>query len=134
MKTSSCKAKGRKLQQYVAKKIQEKFDLPETDVVSRPMGSSGVDLMMSERALAMLPVSIECKNTKTFPSLAALRQSENNSYEGTVPAACWKPPGMGYDSTIIYLKLEDFLDLWKYKSNPNKDVHTLGSPTGSIII
>lgn len=134
MKTSSCKSKGRKLQQHVAKKICKKFHLPDTDVVSRPMGSSGVDIMMSEKALAMVPVSIECKNTKKFPSLAALEQSEANSYEGTVPAACWKPPGKGYDSTIIYMKLDDFLDLWKYKTNPKKDVHTLGAMHGGGIV
>jgi hypothetical protein len=134
MKTSSAKAKGRELQKHVAKEIREKFDLPDTDVVSRPMGSSGVDIMMSEKALAMLPVSIECKNTKKFPSLSALEQSENNCYDATVPAASWKPPGKGYDDTIIYMKLSDFLDLWEYKVNPKKDVHTLNAMMGGNII
>jgi len=71
MLTSSAKGKGRLLQQHVCAIIRKVFDLPETDVVSRPMGSAGVDTMMSDRALKELPLSIECKNTKKFPSLSA---------------------------------------------------------------
>ena len=115
MKTSSAKGKGRKLQQHVALKIREKFDLPEDDVVSRPMGSSGEDIMMSDRARKTLPLSIECKNTKSFPSLAALRQSDHNSGEHT-PAACWKPHGKSYEDTIIYMTLNEFLELWNSRS------------------
>ena len=80
------------------------------------MGSSGEDVLLSERAFAILPLSIECKNTKSFPSLAALRQARANSPSEATPAACWKPPGKSYDETIIYFTLSEFLDLWS-KSN-----------------
>lgn len=68
--------------------------------------------MMSPAARKKFPFSIECKNTKTFPSLAALRQAEHNS-KGYNPAVCWKPPGKGFDDTIIYMKLDSFLKLWR---------------------
>ena len=135
VKTSSCKSKGRALQKHVASEIQDVFDLPETDVVSRPMGSSGEDIMMSNAAYDLLPLALEVKNTKTFPSLAALRQAKEHAKNIKIPprhegepgwedyityspdyikgAVCWKPPGKGYDETIIYFNLREFLRLWK---------------------
>lgn len=112
MKTQSAKSKGRKLQQEVAKRIASFLDLPEEDVVSRPMGSPGDDIMLSRKALDLLPLAIECKNTKSFPSLAALDQRSSSKHTA---AACWKPPRKGFEDTIIYFRLEDFLQLWKEK-------------------
>jgi hypothetical protein len=111
MKTSSCKAKGRELQKYVARKIRETFALPEEDVVSRPMGSPGADIMLSAAALRLLPLSIECKNTKSQPSLAALAQATLNAKNGQTPLVVWKPPGKGYENSIVYLNLQSFLSL-----------------------
>jgi hypothetical protein len=116
VKTSSAKAKGRDLQKHVAQKVRDRFDLPETDVQSRPMGSAGVDIMMSEQALKALPMSIECKNTKTFPGLKALAQSKENALFGTAAAVCWKPPGKGPNETIIYFNLNNFLEWWHFNS------------------
>jgi len=108
MRPSSAKSKGRKLQQYVAARIQSVFGLPETDAVSRPMGSGGRDIMLSAKALTELPVSIECKNTKVFPGLAALEQSAYNAGP-YLPVVAWKPPGKGMEKTMVYLDLEAFL-------------------------
>ena len=80
--------------------------------MSRPMGSGGIDVMLSPHARDSFPFSIECKNTKLFPSLAALSQSEANAIRGTLPAAVWKPPGKGMDKSIIYFNFEDFVDFW----------------------
>jgi hypothetical protein len=115
MKTSSCKSKGRELQKHTAKVIREIFDLPEDDVVSRPMGSSGEDLLMSDRARKELPLSFECKNTKKFPSLAALDQAKENARDHQ-RCAVWKPPGKGMEDAIIYFNLREFLELWKGKN------------------
>lgn len=117
MKTASCKSKGRELQKFVALKIREVFGLPEEDVVSRPMGSPGVDIMMSNSALKLLPLSIECKNTKTFPSLEALVQSKFNTKPSQTSCVVWKPPRKGMENAIIYLNLEDFLRLVKERNN-----------------
>jgi len=112
MKTQSAKSKGRELQKHVANRIREMFNLPEDDVVSRPMGSGGEDIMVSSRTRKLLPISWECKNTKTFPNLSALEQAKANS-KGYNPVVCWKPPRKGFNDTIIYMKLDDFLNLWR---------------------
>jgi len=113
MKTSSCKAKGRELQKFVAEKIRQVFNLPEEDVVSQCMGSPGKDIRLSERALSLLPLSIECKNTKIHPSVAALDQARHNSKPSETPCVVWKPPRKGYQESLVYLNLEDFLILLK---------------------
>lgn len=113
MKTASAKAKGRKLQQYVSKKITEIFSLEEGDVESRPMGSGGVDIMASPKARSAFPFSIECKNTKTFPSLGALRQAACNEYQGTLGGVVWKPPGKSPGESIIYFNFAEFAEFWQ---------------------
>lgn len=63
MKTSSCKAKGRKLQQTVRDAILAAFPvLTNRDVVSTSMGVSGDDVQLSQKAFIEFPYSVECKN------------------------------------------------------------------------
>jgi hypothetical protein len=111
MKTSSAKNKGRLHQQHCAKVVTEELKLEEGDVESRPMGSSGPDLMLSPEARRAFPFNVECKNTRTFPSLAALRQATENNWGG-LPAVCWKPPGKGEEESIIYFNYRDFVKMW----------------------
>lgn len=113
MKTSSAKAKGRKLQQFTAQLIQKIFNLKDGDVESQPMGSAGVDIRMAAIARDVLPISIECKNMKSFPSLTALTQSRANKFPDTIPAVVWKPFGKGMEESIIYFNLEEFLNWYK---------------------
>lgn len=121
MKTSSAKGKGRDLQKYVAKVIKDQFYLGDGDAESRPMGSSGVDIMMSPLAKEKFPFSPECKNTKTFPSLAALEQSHYNQYDDTLAGVVWKPFGKGMNKSIIYFNFEEFVDWWKEHTNGKEE-------------
>lgn len=58
----SAKAKGRRLQQWVAAQILERFpSLKPDDVSSTPMGTSGVDVRLSTAAQALFPYKVECK-------------------------------------------------------------------------
>ena len=50
MKTSSAKAKGRKLQQWFANLLVEKLNLDEEDIESRPMGSQGEDIILGKQS------------------------------------------------------------------------------------
>jgi hypothetical protein len=60
--TASAKAKGRKLQQYVRDYILKCFPaLSPADVVSCPMGSTGMDIWLSQAAQEQFPFSVECK-------------------------------------------------------------------------
>ena len=48
MKTSSAKAKGRKLQQWFANVLVETLGLDSEDIESRPMGSQGEDIILGK--------------------------------------------------------------------------------------
>lgn len=111
MKTSSCKAKGRIWQQAVAAAVRAKFELHEDDVVSRPMGSPGADLMLSPKAQSVLGVTFECKKTTAEPTLAALKQAKANAYPGTIGVVAWQPRGVGGANGVVTLDLQDFLEL-----------------------
>ena len=62
MKTSSAKAKGRRLQQWTRDKLIEELDIHPEDIESRSMGAGGEDLIMARAAREKFPYSIECKN------------------------------------------------------------------------
>ena len=85
MKTSSAKAKGRRLQQTVAKAICKAFDLPESDVKSLPMGAQGCDVWLSGAALLKFPFSVECKNVEKLNVWKAWEQAEANSIQSGHP-------------------------------------------------
>ena len=114
IKTQSAKAKGRDLQKHIRKKLLEIFTvLEEDDVVSRPMGSGGTDLMLSPKAQRAVGISFEAKNTRKSPSVGELKQSKANAYPGSLPAVAWKPFGKGYDDTLVMFNLEEFLHYWR---------------------
>ncbi len=112
IKTQSAKSKGRKLQQFVASLITEVLGLEEGDVVSRPMGSGGVDILMSPHARSKFPVSIEAKNTKRMPSVRELKQARANAYPGTLSAVVWKPFGKEYSESMIIFNMQEFVSFW----------------------
>lgn len=114
MKPQSAKAKGRELQKFLAELIVLSFKgLESDDVVSRPMGSSGIDLLMSPEAQRVFPISIESKNTKTKPGPSALEQAKYNVYPGTFPAVVWKPPRKSMIDSLVTMRFEDLIELVK---------------------
>lgn len=63
MKTSSAKQKGRLLQQLVQKKLLESFEqFTVNDIKSTSMGCQGADVQLSQAALDLLKIQVECKN------------------------------------------------------------------------
>lgn len=69
MKTSSCKAKGRRLQQEVRDSLLEISQgvLESGDILSRTMGEAGVDLILSPAAKEHFgDLGIECKNCESL--------------------------------------------------------------------
>ena len=78
MKTSSAKAKGRNLQKWVVSKLVEHLQLNPDDLESRPMGSSGEDVIMGVQSRELFPYSVECKNQEKVNVWAAYEQSEAN--------------------------------------------------------
>jgi hypothetical protein len=108
MNTASAKAKGRRLQQYIVKKILELFpELTQKDVRSAPMGVPGADVQLSERASKVFPYSVESKNTEKLELWKSLEQSTGDNRDLT-PLLVFKR-----NNSEVYcaMKLEDFLGL-----------------------
>ena len=79
MKTSSAKAKGRRLQQWARDQILETFtQLEEDDVKSTSMGVSGPDVQLSPRATEVFNFAVECKNQERLNLWEAWNQAEGN--------------------------------------------------------
>lgn len=86
MRPQSCKAKGRRHQQYIVKTILEAFPhLQPDDVVSTSMGAQGEDCRLSPAARAVLPLSIEAKNTERLNVWSCLEQCVSNTPQGATP-------------------------------------------------
>ena len=79
MKTSSAKAKGRKLQQWFANLLVESLGLDQEDIESRPMGSQGEDIILGKQSRQIFPFSVECKNQEAVNVWKAYEQDSENS-------------------------------------------------------
>ncbi len=113
MKTSSAKAKGRRLQQEVRDLLVESFNqlLPD-DVRSTGMGQSGEDIQLSPLARNHIPFSFECKNQEKLNIWQAISQAEDNA-GGYDPAVVFK---RNRTKTYVAIPFNTFVNLLK-KSN-----------------
>jgi len=68
-KTQTAKAKGRRLQQWVANIIIDFLGANPEDIRSLPMGSQGEDVIMGTETRKLFPYSIECKNQEQLTTL-----------------------------------------------------------------
>jgi len=113
MKTSSCKAKGRRLQDAVAKSLQETYtSLREGDIQVAIMGQSGRDIKLSPSAEDIIPFDIECKNTEKLSIWAAMEQAESNKKEGRIPLVIFK---RNRSKTYAVIEWEKLLELLSKK-------------------
>ena len=119
MKTSSAKAKGRRLQQKFMQLLIEKLDIDPEDIESRSMGAGGEDLIMSRAARNKFPYSVECKNQEKLNIWSAWDQANNNRgiYE---PIVVIKRNGV---PPLVVLEAENFLDYVK-EFNDDKKSYT----------
>ena len=110
MRPSSCKAKGRRLQQIVVALIRETWpDLEDDDVRSCAMGSGGEDVQMSPAARRVFPFSVECKNTERGAALvwSAMQQACANC-RGNAPCVVIK---RNHEQPLCVVRLSDFMRL-----------------------
>ena len=112
--TASAKAKGRNHAKATAEIIVEKLSLEPGDIEAKTVSAPGEDLFFSPAARRKLPIAVEAKATKIFPSTGALEQSRANA-KGYTPCVVWKPPRKGSSKSLIYFDLKEFLDLWNKK-------------------
>ena len=91
MKTSSAKAKGRALQQWVRDLLLSlSSSLHKDDVRSTSMGAGGEDVLLSPAARSLFPVSIECKNLARFAGYTLYDQAVANCPDGNEPVVVVK--------------------------------------------
>ena len=109
-KTSSKKAKGRSLQDWIVQKLYETFpSLRDGDIKPAIMGESGEDVKLSPTARDSFPFSVEAKNTERLDLWGSFKQAEANSGEHT-PILFFK---RNRSDVMVALKAEDFLNIIK---------------------
>lgn len=91
MLTSSSKAKGRRLQQFVRDLIlSNSIGLTEDDVKSTSMGAQGEDIQLSTAARQQWPLSIECKSRQSFAFYKDYEQAKKNAPKDSEPVLVCK--------------------------------------------
>jgi len=82
MKTSSKKAKGRRLQNKIAERISKLLNLPwgyDEVIAPREMGQSGTDIRLVGEAKEKFPFAIECKNQERWDLREWIQQAKANT-------------------------------------------------------
>ena len=126
MKTQSCKAKGRRLQQQVRDRILSCFDhLTLDDVRSTSMGAGGEDVQLSTEARRCVPFSFECKNVEKLNVWGAIDQAKENCPQGSDPVLIMKKNGRDAHAVI---HMDVFFDLILSKHQPIKQEETSKEP------
>ena len=86
MRTSSAKAKGRRLVKKMQQAILETFpELEADDLRISLAGETGCDLKLSPQARHFFPYAVEGKNVERLNVWEALKQAEANVLPGTTP-------------------------------------------------
>jgi len=111
MKTSSAKAKGRKLQQWFANVLVETLGLDSEDLESRPMGSQGEDIILGKQSRDVFPFSIECKNQEAVNVWKAYEQASENC-KGYEPFVVIK---RNRHKPLVVIDAEKFVQLIKHE-------------------
>lgn len=110
MKTSSAKAKGRKLLQWLKDRLLEKFVVLEPDdLIVTSAGDTGEDLKLSPKARRFFPFTIEGKSHARLSVYKFIEQAEQHHDEYpplVIAKANRKEP-------LIIMYAQDFLDLIK---------------------
>jgi hypothetical protein len=113
IKVSSAKAKGRRLQQWVADKISKLLNIPvgrDEMIASREMGQSGTDVRLIGKAQELFPFSIECKYQETWSIPKWMEQAKENQKDGTAWLLFCKKNRV---KPVVVMDAEEFFELYK---------------------
>jgi hypothetical protein len=111
MRTSSAKAKGRRLCQE-AKQMMFNFaeGLTEDDIIIMPASVPGSDLRLSAKAKKFYPFNVECKNQEKLNIWASIAQAEARMQMDEIPLVVF---GRNRSKVYCALEFEAFLSLLK---------------------
>ena len=120
MKTSSAKAKGRKLQDWVKKKLIEYLDEDyphdlNEEITTAIMGENGADVKLSSAGEHLFPVSIECKNQEKFHGIYNMIDQARN-HSRLSPLVFVK---MNRRKPLVILEADQFLEDYFYYEEEN---------------
>lgn len=108
MKSSSCKAKGRRAANEVKELIHKCFpSLQDEDVFRERGGQIGEDIKLSPKARGLLPISIEVKNVEKIEIWKALAQCAENAGEW-IPTLFFR---RNKSKLYVALEAESFMEL-----------------------
>ena len=112
MRTSSCKAKGRRLQQLVRDDLRAfgvTYGLEDDDIKSTTMGESGVDIQLSPAAKKVWGLAIECKNVEKL-NVVGVFQKHYKLYEKESETKVLVH-ARNHTEAMVTMRWEDFLKL-----------------------
>ena len=125
MNPQSCKAKGRRLQQWMRDRLLQigaSIGLQPGDVESRAMGQNGCDVYFSPRAGWNLPFAIECKNQQSlnvFSTFAKHAEKYKNAvahdptnYALVKPLIPLLVHSKNRNQPMVTMYVDDFLSIW----------------------
>jgi len=114
MKTSSAKAKGRRLQQEVCRLLRElgkPYGLVDDDITSRGMGQSGTDAVLSPAARRVFNLAIECKNVQKLNVVTVfLEHFEKYKQDTSLKLLVHS---RNHTEPMVTLRLSDFMEIFK---------------------
>lgn len=106
----SRKQKGKRLQNEIAERLREEFNLDETDCHSSVSCENGIDVRLSADGLSKIPYSIECKCQESIQIWKAIQQSETNKLPNTDSVLIFK---RNRSKTYAVIELDTFIKLIK---------------------
>lgn len=130
MRTSSCKAKGRRLCAEI-KAMMHKYAplLHDDDIRVTPSGCTGEDLLLSPAARLVFPITVECKNQESLNIWSALAQAEAHANgTGYIPTMFFK---RNRSRLFVALDAEQFVALMS-KHKQHNEQHNGRSVDGNV--
>ena len=85
--TKSAKAKGRRFQVWIAEHLSSLLNVKygkDEDIEPRPMGQSGVDIILRGRARELFPFAVEAKNQEKMSLYDWVKQAKDNKPDWAV--------------------------------------------------
>lgn len=122
MKTSSCKAKGRRAcAELKANLLLVSPVLSPDDIEVTSSGATGEDIKLSPLARSLIPFTFEVKNQEAMNIWASLKQAgEHSKKTGHAPALAFR---RNNSAMFVTLRIEDFVNIlrnvYEKTKNPN---------------
>ena len=114
MITASCKAKARRLQNFVAERFRVIFTLDVDECRPALMGEMGTDIKIPARAWSKCRYAAECKNVERIELWKAWKQAKHNAEPVQSPLLVITK---NHSDTLVVMSFEEFERLIEESNN-----------------